>query len=136
MILIHSFTKTSTVKKLFFLLAFSLFIFSASAQQNDFKVISPGEFRHKINEKKVQLIDVRTPEEFREGHIEGAININFFSDKFSSDFEKLNKNEPLYIYCRSGNRSAKAATKLLEMGFTNVIDLEGGYKAWTAQDNE
>lgn len=124
------------MKKLFFLLAFSLFIFSASAQQNNIKVISPGEFRHKINEKKVQLIDVRTPEEFREGHIDGAININFFSDKFSSDFEKLDKNEPLYIYCRSGNRSAKAATKLLEMGFANVIDLEGGYKAWTAQDNE
>ena len=97
----------------------------------EMKIIEPEKYEESIKIGAVQLIDVRTPEEFREGHIDGAVNIDLFSDDFSGAFAKFNKNQPVYIYCRSGNRSQKAAVKLSEMGFQTIIDLRGGFKAWT-----
>ena len=98
------------------------------------RVIDPTLYELQISAEKVQLIDVRTPEEFKEGHIEAAENIDFLAEGFLPKFKKFDKNKPLYIYCRSGNRSSKAAAKLSEMGFSEIIDLEGGYKAWTARE--
>lgn len=97
----------------------------------EISVIEVEEYKKKIAKKDVQLVDVRTPEEYKEGHIKGAKNIDFFSEDFVEQFEGMDKNEPIYIYCRSGNRSAKASKKLSEAGFKNIIDLEGGFKAWT-----
>ena len=98
------------------------------------EVVPPAEYRELISEPEVQLIDVRTPEEFEEGHIEGAHNIDFFAADFLEQFEKFKKQQPVYIYCRSGNRSAKAAVKLSEAGFEKIFDLEGGFRAWSAKD--
>lgn len=108
-----------------------IFSVAVSAQEeNEVKVVKPAKYQESILEKDVQLVDVRTREEYLEGHIEGAENIDFFADDFLVQFEKFHKDKPLYIYCRSGNRSSKAATKLKEAGFSRIIDLEGGYKAW------
>lgn len=121
------------MKKVISFIVFVLISTIAFAQESaKVTVIAPKEYAKEIKKDKVQLVDVRTPEEFSEGHIEGAKNIDFFSEDFAKSFEKLDKAKPVYIYCRSGNRSAKAAVKLAEMGFTTIIDLQGGYKAWVS----
>lgn len=68
------------------------------------------------------VIDVRTPEEFADGHLEGAQNINLQSPSFNSEIEALPKDADYVVYCRSGNRSADATAQMKAMGFTNVTD--------------
>lgn len=76
------------------------------------------------------LIDVRTPEELKEGHIEGALNISVLSGDFKKKINELPKEAPVYIYCRSGKRSKKAAIQMDSLGFKKIFDIEGGYIAW------
>lgn len=107
-------------------------VFCAKAQQTDAITILPAsEFNEAIASKEVQLVDVRTVEEFKEGAIDNALNIDFFQqENFKTQFEKLDKDKPVYLYCRSGHRSHKAAVKLEAMGFSTIFDLEGGYMNW------
>jgi len=85
----------------------------------------------KLLQHNVQLIDVRTPNEFSNGHIENAVNVDFFNqNNFGAAFTKLDKKKPLYIYCRSGKRSSRAAKQLAGLGFEKIYDLEGGYIKW------
>lgn len=72
------------------------------------------------------LVDVRTSGEFASGHIEGAINIDFHSPSFLSDFKKLDPTKMYFVYCRSGNRSGQAAALLGAHGFSSVYDLSEG----------
>lgn len=74
------------------------------------------------NWEKVTIIDIRTPEEFEEGHLEGAVNIDFYEDSFVSELDSLDKDDEVLIYCRSGNRSGQASEIMQELGFTNIID--------------
>ncbi len=79
----------------------------------------------------VQLVDVRRPNEFLEGHIEGALNIDFLEDGFAKKIEReLDKEKPVMLYCRSGRRSAAAARELEALGFKEIYDLEGGFLQW------
>ncbi|QPL05377.1 MULTISPECIES: rhodanese-like domain-containing protein [Actinomyces] len=71
------------------------------------------------------IIDVRTPEEFAEGHIEGAVNIDVSSDSFGEAIAALDMTNSYGVYCRSGNRSAQAVARMEEAGFTDVHDLGG-----------
>lgn len=81
--------------------------------------------------KDVQLVDVRTSQEYRKGHLAKAQNIDYYQkSKFDEEFGKLDRSKPLYIYCRSGHRSRKAAARLINMGFSLIIDLKGGIKNW------
>ena len=80
-----------------------------------------------------QLIDVRTPEEYNDGYIKNAKNINFYEDNFMEEMSKLNKTEPIYVYCKSGGRSGNASKKLKDAGFTKVYDLEGGFMKWESE---
>lgn len=122
------------MKKLIMAVMLFFGVSAAYAQSTaEISVIEVKAYNKEIKKKDVQLIDVRTPEEYKEGHIKGAKNIDFFSEDFVEQFEEMDKNEPVYIYCRSGNRSAKASKKLSDAGFKNIIDLEGGYKAWTGK---
>lgn len=107
-------------------------LFGGSALNSDkFEVLSPADFKAAISKKKVQLVDVRTAREYNGGHIGKAINIDFFQgSSFKQAFEKLDKSKPVYLYCRSGARSRKAAQKALDMGFEMIYDLKGGYMAW------
>lgn len=84
----------------------------------------------------IQLIDVRTPEEYAQGHLKNAVNINFYDAAFLDDMDKLDKSKELYIYCKSGNRSGKASKKLEKMGFTRVYDLQGGINNWNRNSLE
>lgn len=79
-----------------------------------------------VNTENAVLLDVRTPLEYNEGHIKGAINIDFQNPNFNSEIEKLDKNLPYFVYCRSGNRSTQAVNAMQKAGFTNITQLEGG----------
>ncbi len=76
-----------------------------------------------------QLIDVRTPEEFATGHIPGAVNINL--KNLGRNMDRLPRDRPIVLYCRSGARSANAASMLRQAGFTDIYDL-GGIISWAA----
>ncbi|EHQ40886.1 rhodanese-like domain-containing protein [Myroides odoratus] len=113
------------------LLMFSFF--KVSAQEVKAKeLVNPTTFESQIANKKVQLIDVRTPKEYKEGTILNAVNIDFLDESFSKNIKQLDKKQPVYIFCQSGKRSAVAAEKMQEAGF-DVIELAGGYKAWKAE---
>lgn len=78
------------------------------------------------------ILDVRTPEEFDEAHLEGATLIDFYDDDFRDQITDLDRDAPYLLYCRSGNRSGQTATIMEELGFTNVADVDGGINAWTS----
>lgn len=80
----------------------------------------------------VQLIDVRTPEEFTAGHLPGAKMIDWNSPDFDTQVGQLDKQKPLMLYCAVGGRSAQAAARLKSLGFSNVTDMKGGFNAWKA----
>ncbi|MFS4416590.1 rhodanese-like domain-containing protein [Maribacter sp. 2307ULW6-5] len=85
--------------------------------------------------ERAVLVDVRTPEEFAAGHLEGAQNINWHDADFPDRIRDMGKEDTIYVYCRVGGRSAKAQAKLREMGYENVIDLTGGYEAWLQRES-
>ncbi|WP_431134608.1 rhodanese-like domain-containing protein [Psychroserpens mesophilus] len=102
-------------------------IFGDKSIQNEcITVLSPIEFKSQVDGKNVQLIDVRTSNEFNSNHIKGAKNIDFFSGSFNLELNKLNKDKPVYVYCRSGSRSRQTANKLANMEFKKIYDLRGG----------
>lgn len=84
---------------------------------------------NQCNEQFV-ILDVRTPEEFADGHIENAINIDFNSGQFREDINKLNKDDTYLVYCRSGIRSDNARDIMEEIGFSNVYNMTGGILDW------
>ncbi len=78
------------------------------------------------------IIDVRTPEEFAEEHIENAININFYSETFRDELNNLDKDKTYLLHCRSGGRSGKALNIMAELNFREVYNISGGITAWKA----
>ncbi|MBC7554150.1 MAG: thioredoxin [Taibaiella sp.] len=93
--------------------------------------ISAAEVNNKLSTNaQTQLIDVRTPEEFAGGHLKNALNFNYNATDFEEQLTKLDKNKPVLVYCQSGGRSSRAANKMLEMGFINVYNMDGGIMKW------
>lgn len=92
--------------------------------------ISPQEALPAVEAAYAQFIDVRTPEEFAEGHANRTRNIPL--DTLMANLDKLEKNEPVYLICRSGSRSKKAAQMLVDAGFPQAISIAGGTEAWKA----
>lgn len=98
--------------------------------------VTVNQFKDLLIEQGGTVLDVRTPEEWAEGTISKAKKINYYSDNFASDIEGLNKDEPVFVYCKSGGRSANAAEVLEEKGFTKIYNLDGGITAWIDAGNE
>lgn len=115
------------MKNVFFFL-FMMVAGLSFAQQA--KLLSPAKFKKGLSQKDIQLIDVRTTKEFETGHIDQAVNINYFAADFKEQISKLDKKKPVYVYCQGGGRSGAAAKMMTEMGFKLVFDLEGGYDGW------
>ena len=78
------------------------------------------------------IIDVRTPGEFSNGHIENALNIDYYADNFENDLNTLDKSLVYLIYCRSGGRSGQALNQMEELKFNTVYNMLGGMNQWTA----
>ena len=79
------------------------------------------------------ILDVRTPEEVDAGYIENAINIDYYSDTFREELDRLDKNQKYLIYCRSGNRSGKASAIMKELNFSEVYNMTGGIVEWRSE---
>lgn len=93
--------------------------------------LAASEFQTAMtDEAGAQVLDVRTIDEFQNGHIEGAINADVSSAAFQQIASGLNKDKSVFVYCLSGARSASAAGMLKEMGFKSIINLTGGMLAW------
>jgi|SRR5690606_17334396 len=76
------------------------------------------------------LIDVRTPEEYAEGHLPNAINIDVKDESFAEKMDEIKKNKNVYLYCKTGKRSAKAVAIADTLGFKNIYNLDGGFMSW------
>jgi phage shock protein E len=76
------------------------------------------------------VLDLRTPEEYSQGFIEGAVNIDFYATDFSTQLDELDKGVHYVVYCRSGNRSAAAMDTFEDLGFTDVTEIDGGIVNW------
>lgn len=103
---------------------------SESSSESVLATISIEEFEKKLSNADVQLIDVRTSEEFSGGYLKGAANIDVNSSDFDNKVAAYDKNKPVMVYCLSGGRSAAAADRLSEMGFKQVFNMEGGIMKW------
>ena len=93
-------------------------------------MVTPEEMQTILHSEDVQLIDVRTPEEYSDGHIENSQNIDFKSPTFGEDILVLDKSKPVIVYCKSGKRSGNSSKILMKAGFIKVYDLEGGILEW------
>ena len=98
--------------------------------------LGPQEFeKHLASGGERILLDVRTPGEFGERHLAGALNIDYNGADFDARIEKLDKTQPVYVYCLSGGRSAAAAQTLTDIGFTKVYEMKGGISRWIAENH-
>ena len=115
------------MKKKLFLLMLSFLPIFCFGQKN----VNVDEAKKMIDEcKQLQIVDVRTPHEFASGHIEGAINIDWRDASISDKIKKLKKKKTVLLYCRSGRRSLSAMNKMVELGFKDVHNMEGGVLEW------
>ncbi len=110
---------------------------NASDNKNNDIILEPVEYMERLKADSTSfLLDVRRASEYAEGHIPGAAQLDVTNEvEFLKGIESLDKNNTIYIYCRSGRRSRIAAKHLIDNGF-NVIDLKGGYSAWEATFNK
>ena len=114
-----------------FVVAFVL-VFVLGLKKPGFESVSPEVFSNRLSEQAdVQLVDVRTAQEFAEGHLDGALNVDVKQADFLSEAQSLlDAARPVYVYCRSGRRSADAAGQLAKAGY-KVVDMSGGILGWT-----
>lgn len=85
-----------------------------------------------IAEGKTLVVDVRTADEFKDGHIKGAKNIDIMARDFEAQLTKLDKTQPTLVHCQAGGRSMRALKVLEKLGFTHLIHLDEGFGGWEA----
>ena len=96
------------------------------------KHVKADEAAKIIADGKVAVIDVRTPDEFKDGHIQGAKNIDIMSKDFEAQLAKLDKTQPTLVHCQAGGRSTRALPIFEKLGFKNLIHLDEGFGGWQA----
>ena len=112
-----------------------LWCFSCQPQkQTSIKRIDKATMQAEALGQDVQLVDVRTPEEYALGHIGNAININVNASDFKERISQMDKEAPIYLYCKKGGRSNRAVGMLQELGFHTIYDYSGGYDDWTTSE--
>lgn len=116
--------------KNFIALIGSILLIACSSNSQTFTNLSPKEFKSAFEKENAILLDVRTPQEINGGMIENASTIDFYDADFSKKIAKIQKDKTVYVYCKSGGRSSKAAKMLLESGQAKVVNLKGGIMAW------
>ena len=116
---------------------FTFYMFFSCGLNNDIPInqMNSDELLDFIEINSAVLVDVRTHDEYNSGYIENSLNIDYLSNDFSENVEKLDKNIPIVLYCRSGKRSSLSADKLSELGFKEIYNLEGGILEWIELGN-
>jgi rhodanese-related sulfurtransferase len=105
---------------------------TAAAADTPVTLLAPADAQELIAGDDVRVLDVRTPEEFADGHVDGATLIDFYEPDFAERIAALDRDATYVVYCRSGNRSGQAAALMAEQGFIAVHDVDGGVLAWEA----
>ncbi len=110
---------------------------SSLAGEDVLKTISPAEAsdliaKHKNNADFI-ILDVRTPREFKSGHIEKAILLDYYSKTYTDELKRLDKTKTYLIYCRTGNRTGKTLKMIKNMGFSRVYNMAKGIKGWRSK---
>lgn len=122
------------MKNVFYCLLVSLFFINCDKKE-PVNTITTVQLQELLQNKSIQLLDVRTSEEIEKGYIETAKIVDYFDEDFlEKSTQLLDKNKPVYIYCRTGNRSEKSARILQEKGF-EVFNVAGGYNKFKKQNN-
>lgn len=120
---------------LFFSAILVLFACTSQAenQQNKtYKDVSVNEFMTLLETKNGLILDVRTPQEYAQGHLPHASNIDFNGSDFKNQLDKLDKTKPVFVYCARGGRSSSTVEMMKSLGFTEVYNMLGGFTAWSA----
>lgn len=102
---------------------------AATTAATGVQLVEPDQFQS-ATDSGAEIIDVRTPAEFAEGHIEGAVNIDLNGPDFTGQIDALDPAKTYAVYCRSGNRSAAATQYMQDQGFASVYELGGGILSW------
>lgn len=119
------------IRKILLILAITSATLACNGKKN-YDSVNAEQFATAIATQEPQIIDTRTPEEFQQGHIPGAQNIDVKSSDFDTLISSLDKSRPVAVYCRSGRRSKTAAERLVSAGF-NVVELDGGILSWEGE---
>ena len=119
------------------LMAIAMFLITGPILAQSSKNISVSEFEKKLAATKEKtVLDVRTSNEFSQGHLANAVNIDYYKSDFKENVGKLDKNKPVFVYCLSGGRSSSAAGVLKDLGFKEIFNMQGGMKAWSDANKE
>lgn len=98
--------------------------------------VNPKEYLNRMDSIKVQLVDIRSVEEFNKGHIENADNINVLDSSFVKQITKYQKDIPVFVYCTAGGKRSIDAARILKENGYNVVNLDGGLIEWTKNGNK
>ena len=121
-----------TLRSLGTCLTFLALASCTDAQKSSTTEYTPQQFAATADKDKFILLDVRTPDEWNAGHLKDAVHFDWYADDFKERVAKLDKSKPVLVYCAAGGRSGKAQDVMQDLGFKRVVNLEGGYNAWTA----
>jgi len=127
--------KSGMIRKLFALVLVLGVLATACSSGSDtatVELVSPEQAAEVIADDPAGLVilDIRTPEEFDEVRLDGAINVDYYDADFADQLDTLDKNDPYVMYCRSGNRSSDAVKTMKDLGFTEVYEIDGGIVNW------
>ena len=120
----------NTIFNYFFVFTFFMFSSCGLNDNSSINQMNSDELLDFIEINNAILVDVRTQDEYNSGYIESSLNIDYLSNGFSENIEKLDKNIPIILYCRSGKRSSMSANKLSKLGFKEIYSLDGGILKW------
>ena len=119
-----------------FVFFFLLFVYSCQIfESNEINEISDIQFTEIQNTDYI-LVDLRTAEEYESGHIQDAVNFDFYSESFQKEILSFDKNSSIILYCRTQNRSIKTANYLKDNGYKEITVLEGGITSWVKNGND
>lgn len=122
--------------KLSTLLFVSIFAIACSSNNSNSQtgVLSTAVFQQKLSLPNIQILDVRTAEEYQAGHLKNALQADWLDKtQFADRIQHLNKDIPVLVYCASGVRSGQAMKAMLKEGFKEVYNMEGGMSAWKVE---
>jgi rhodanese-related sulfurtransferase len=118
---------------LFFAVAISFSFFGQKTPPKVLKTVGVTEVKEELKKHEFVILDVRTPEEYNAGHLKGAINLNYYDADFQKKLAAMDKRKKVVVYCAVGGRSGKALSQMDALGFQYVLNMKGGYNAWSAQ---